>query len=54
MKAVGEKEKKNLDNFLNRIKKLGLVDDAEVRGEYTFVNPLYHLYLWFEAKNKAR
>ena len=54
LKAVGEKEKKNLDNFLNRIKKLGLVDDAEVRGEYTFVNPLYHLYLWFEAKNKAR
>jgi len=54
LKAVGEKEKKNLDNFLNRIKKLGLVDDAEVRGEYTFVNPLYHLYLWFEAKNRAR
>ena len=54
LKAVGEKEKKNLDNFLNRIKKLGLIDDAEVRGEYTFVNPLYHLYLWFEAKNRAR
>ena len=54
LKAVGEKEKKNLDNFLNRIKKLGLVDDTEVRGEYTFVNPLYHLYLWFEAKNRAR
>ena len=53
LKAVGEKEKKNLDNFLNRIKKLGLVDDAEARGEYTFVNPLYHLYLWFEAKNRA-
>ena len=53
LKAVGEREKKNLDNFLNRIKKLGLIDDAEVRGEYTFVNPLYHLYLWFEAKNRA-
>ncbi|MQY62244.1 AAA family ATPase, partial [archaeon] len=46
LKVVGEKEKKNLDNFLNRIKKLGLVDDTEVRGEYTFVNPLYHLYIW--------
>ena len=29
---------------------LGIIDDAEVRGEYKFVNPLYHLYLWYEAK----
>ena len=53
LKAVDEKEKKNLDNFLNRIKRLGLIDDTEVRGEYTFVNPLYHLYLWFEAKKRS-
>jgi len=53
LKAVPEKEKKNLDNFLSRIKKLGLVDDTETRGEYRFVSPLYHLHLWFEAKNRA-
>jgi len=49
---ASEKERKNLDNFLNKIKKLGIMKDAEVRGEYTFVNPLYHLYVWYEAENK--
>jgi len=53
LKEVPEEEQKNLDNFLNRIKKLGLVDDAEIRGEYRFVNPLFHLYVWYEAKSKA-
>ncbi len=52
LKKVPEKEQKNLDNFLRRIKKLGIVDDSEVRGEYRFVNPLYHLYIWYEAKNR--
>ena len=47
-----EKERQNLDNFLTRVKKLGIMKDGEVRGEYTFVNPLYHLYLWYEAKAK--
>ena len=54
LKEVPEKEQRNLDNFLGRIKKLGIIDDTEVRGEYRFVNPLYHLYLWFEAKNKEK
>jgi len=49
-----EKEQKNLDNFLNKIKKLGIMQDADVRGEYRFVNPLYHLYLWYEAKNRTK
>jgi len=41
---ASEKERKNLE--------LGIMKDAEVRGEYTFVNPLYHLYVWYEAENK--
>lgn len=49
---ASEKECKNLDNFLNKTKKLGIMKDADVRGEYTFVNPLYHLYIWYEAKNR--
>ncbi len=53
LKEVPEKEQKNLDNFLRRIKKLGIVDDSEVRGEYRFVNPLYHLYIWYGAKNRT-
>ena len=50
---ASEKERKNLDNFLSKIKRLGIMKDAQVRGEYTFVNPLYHLYVWYEAKGKA-
>jgi hypothetical protein len=53
LKEIPSKEQRNLDNFLNRIKKLGIIDDAEVRGEYRFVNPLYHLYVWYLAKSKA-
>lgn len=52
LKEAPEREKKNLDNFLRRIKKLGIIDDTETKGEYKFVNPLYHLYVWYEAKNK--
>ena len=53
LKEVPEKEQRNLDNFLGRIKKLGIIDETEARGGYRFVNPLYHLYVWYEAKNKA-
>jgi len=52
-KEVPENQRKNLDNFLSRIKKLGMVRDTEVRGEYRFVNPLYHLYLFLEMRNKT-
>lgn len=54
LQEIPNKEQKNLDNFLRRIRKLGIVEDTEVRGEYKFVNPLYHLYIWYEAKNKAK
>lgn len=54
LKEAPEKEKRNLDNFLRRIKKLGIIDDTETKGEYKFVNPLYHLYVWYEAKNKKK
>ena len=50
---ASEKERKNLDNFLNKIKRLDIMKDADVRGEYTFVNPLYHLYIWYEAKKRT-
>ena len=53
LKEIPADEQRKLDNFLNRIKKLGIVDDAEVRGEYRFVNPLFHLYVWYEAKRKT-
>lgn len=48
-----EKERGNLDNFLAKIKKLGIMKDGEARGEYAFVNPLYHLNIWYEAKTRS-
>jgi len=54
LKEVPQTEQKNLDNFLSRMKKLGIVEDGEARGEYRFVNPLYHLYLWYEARKKTK
>jgi len=51
--SAPEKERKNLDNFLNKAKKLGIIKDAEARGEYRFVNPLYHLYIWYMAQEQS-
>lgn len=50
LQEIPQQEQKNLDNFLRRIKKLGIIDDTEARGEYRFVNPLYHLYVWYTAQ----
>ena len=54
LKEVPAKEQKSLDNFLIRIKKLGIIDDTEARGEYRFANPLYHLYVWSRANRPAK
>jgi len=51
--ALPSTERKNLDNFLQRGRKLGIIQTMETRGEYRFVNPLHQLYAWNEAKNKA-
>ena len=50
--SAQEKEQKNLDNFLSKMKTLGILKDAETLGEYMFVNPLYHLYIWYTAKEQ--
>lgn len=52
LRRAPEEEQKNLDNFLQRTRELGIIEAAEVRGEYKFVNSLYHLYVWYVAKNK--
>jgi len=49
-----EIERNNLDNFLSKVKNIGIMKDADLRGEYKFVNPLYHLYLWFEAQEQKK
>ncbi len=49
LEQVPGKERKALDNFLQRIKRLGVVSETEIRGEYRFINQLYHLYIMLEA-----
>jgi energy-coupling factor transporter ATP-binding protein EcfA2 len=53
--SVSVEEQKNLDNFLGKVKQLGIMGDAEAHGEYRFVNPLYHLYMWYmdQAQSKT-
>ncbi|MEW6102748.1 MAG: BREX system ATP-binding domain-containing protein [bacterium] len=49
LKKMSEEEQKTFDNFLQRIKRLGIINETEIRGEYRFVNQLYHLYVMLEA-----
>lgn len=42
-------ERKNFDNFLRRTEGLGIITKGEGRGEYGFVNQLFHLYVLLEA-----
>ncbi len=45
-----EDEKRVLNNFLRRMRKLGVLEsDPEVRGGYRFPNTLYSLYFMMEA-----
>ena len=51
---ASDKEYKNLDNFLNKVKKLGIMKAGDVHGECRFVNPLYHLYIWYTAQEQIK
>jgi energy-coupling factor transporter ATP-binding protein EcfA2 len=57
LSELEQKEGKNLDNFLRKTKNLGIIEEAETRGEYKFANPLYHLLVWLsdrEHENRSR
>jgi len=49
LEKVPEKQRATFDNFLRRITRIGIISQTEVRGEYRFINQLYHLYVWLEA-----
>jgi len=46
LRELQEKERKNLDNFLQKTKGLEIIVEGEMRAEYKFVNSLYHLFVW--------
>ena len=52
-KRLTEDEKGALDNFLTRMKGLGVVRSGEHPGEYIFVNDLFRLYMALESVSRA-
>lgn len=52
LQQIPATEQKNLDNFLRRCRQLCIIESAESNGDYRFVNPLYHLYVWSEAQSQ--
>ncbi|MGA1841042.1 MAG: AAA family ATPase [bacterium] len=53
--CLSGEEKKVMDNFLQRMKKLGgLAADPDVLGGYQFPNHLHALYFWMESQRAKR
>ena len=50
---TGLPERRVLDNFLVRMRKLGVLRPGERRGEYVFVNNLFRLYMTLQAAGGA-
>ncbi|MBI4845846.1 MAG: DUF2791 family P-loop domain-containing protein [Candidatus Omnitrophica bacterium] len=48
-KGLSESERKKFHNFLQRMKKLGLLKSGEKYGEYIFTNRLARLYIRFKS-----
>lgn len=49
LEVVPNSEKTKLDNFLRKMRNLGMLQLGEERGEYRFTNQLYRLYVLLEA-----
>ena len=51
---LDEDDKRSLDNFLRRMKKLGAIEsDPEIRGGYRFPNRLHALYFAMESHRRS-
>ena len=51
-----QNENKVLGNFLRKMKKIGIIepDSEKCRGNYRFVNNIYPIYIWLEAKANVK
>lgn len=55
LERLPAKERRVVDNFLRRMKKLGALDsDPEIHGGYRFPNRLHALYFYTEAQTHGR
>ena len=55
MERLSDNERKVMDNFLRRMKSLGVLEtDPEGKGRYRFPNLLHMLYFWMESQRVSR
>lgn len=52
LEAVGESDRKNVDNFLNRMRRLEVIRSIDGRGTYEFRDSLTRLYLALTANQQ--
>ncbi|MBI5199567.1 MAG: ATP-binding protein [Nitrospirae bacterium] len=52
-KGLSESEKKKIDNFLQRMKKLKVLSSGDIQGEYIFNSRLVRLYILLNSIKKA-
>lgn len=53
MQVLDEADKKNFDNFVQRMKHLGVIVPGESAGEYVFESALHLMYLWMQSAAAA-
>lgn len=46
-------EQKKLDNFLQRMKSLGVIQPGQTQGEWRFQHPMIGLYIWMRSQDRA-
>jgi hypothetical protein len=52
LKGLTETEKKKLNNFLQKMKRLGVLRPGELSGEYVFNVRMVRLYVWLQSLQK--
>jgi hypothetical protein len=54
VKGLTEKEKGKLNNFLQKMKRLGVLRSGEVQGEYVFTVRMVRLYIWLQSLQREK
>jgi hypothetical protein len=54
VKGLTEKEKGKLNNFFQKMKRLGVLRSGEVQGEYVFNVRMVRLYIWLQSLQKEK
>ncbi|MDP9223114.1 MAG: hypothetical protein M3P18_04530, partial [Actinomycetota bacterium] len=50
--GLSEQQRKKLDNFLQRMQRMGVIGKGEEQGEYVFKTRLVRLFIWLQAWRK--